>query len=269
MGFKIKFESVFRPRFCAANPSTFDLPRSGTRPPKLNCWIAVILSIAIIRVLAAEGAAPTAAFGKRLYTDNFHGGLVQWVVEQQPGGTVTTQNGRLVIEDVAGCTVWFRSKLTAPVVITYTATVAAKPRVSDLNCFWMATDPARPGDLFAPGHKRDGRFATYDSLRTYYVGYGGNDNTTTRFRRYAGDGTRPLLPEHDLKAPAVLLKPDHAHKITLIVIGGRVQFLRDGTVIFDFRDPQPLTEGWFGFRTVQSRIEIRDFVVREAKPIRR
>jgi hypothetical protein len=48
-----------------------------------------------------------------------------------------------------------------------------------------------------------------------------------------------------------------------------VQFLRDGKVIFDFRDPQPLTDGWFGFRTVQSRIEIRDFVVRQAKLSRR
>ena len=35
------------------------------------------------------------------------------------------------------------------------------------------------------------RSATYDTLRTYYVGYGGNANTTTRFRRYDGTGARP------------------------------------------------------------------------------
>ncbi len=199
---------------------------------------------------------------KRLYSDDFRHGLGQWVVEQRAGGTVTAQDGRLVIQDVAGCTVWFRAKLVAPVAISYTAKVAAKPRLSDLNCFWMATDPARPGDFLAPGHKRDGSFAAYDSLRTYYVGYGGNNNTTTRFRRYAGDGTRPLLPEHDLKAEEFLLKQNHTYKIELVVAGGRVQFLRDGAAIFDFHDPQPLKEGWFGFRTVQSTIEIRDFVVR-------
>ena len=43
------------------------------------------------------------------------------------------------------------------------------------------------------------RFAAYNDLKTYYVGLGGNRNTTTRFRRYIGDPeTRPLLPEHDL-----------------------------------------------------------------------
>jgi hypothetical protein len=188
----------------------------------------------------------------------------RWVVEQQPGGTVTVDDDRLVIADAAGCTVWLRQKLTAPVVITFEATVSSRGRVSDLNCFWMATDPARPGDLLAPGHPRDGRFATYDTLRTYYVGYGGNANTTTRFRRYDGSGARPLLPEHDLSAPDFLLVPDRTYRITLIADGTRARYLRDGDVIFDFADPAPLTEGWFGFRTVNSRIEIRNFEVRRA-----
>jgi hypothetical protein len=49
-----------------------------------------------------------------------------------------------------------------------------------------------------------------------------------------------------------------------VVVGSRVQFQRDGELIFDFTDPEPLTGGWFGFRTVQCRIEIRDFQVRTA-----
>src|SRR6187551_3430900 len=115
-----------------------------------------------------------------------------WVVEQQPGGTVTIKAGEIAIEDVGGCTVWYRPKLTAPVSIRYEARVLSSGRLSDLNCFWMASDP-RHADLFAPGHGRDGKFATYDPLVTYYVGYGGNGNTTTRFRRYDGSGARPLL----------------------------------------------------------------------------
>jgi hypothetical protein len=197
-----------------------------------------------------------------LHRDDFTHGLAQWVVEQQPGGTVTTEHGKLIIADQGGCTVWFRPRLTAPVTISYTARVSSAGRVSDLNCFWMASDPARPDDLFAAGHARDGKFAAYDSLRTYYVGYGGNTNTTTRFRRYDGTGTRPLLPGHDLGAPEFLLKADHDYRITLSVTAdGRVQFSRDGTVIFDWVDPQPLQHGWFGFRTVDSRIEISDFQV--------
>lgn len=197
-----------------------------------------------------------------IHHDDFSGGLDNWIVEQQPGGTVAVADGKLIIDDAAGCTVWFRHRLEAPVVITYTVTMSSASRVSDLNCFWMARDPARPDNLFAAGHTRDGRFATYDSLRTYYVGYGGNTNTTTRFRRYDGTGARPLAPEHDLGAPEFLLEPDRAYRITLIATAdGRVQYLRDGELIFDFTDPEPLTRGWFGFRTVHSRMEVQDFRV--------
>lgn len=199
-----------------------------------------------------------------LFEDRFDADLKNWVVEQQPGGTVTLENRALVIADEGGCTVWFKQRLEAPVVISYTATVSSKARVSDLNCFWMATDPSRTVGLLAPGHARTGAFATYDNLRTYYAGYGGNANTTTRFRRYAGDGSKPLLPEHDLSAPEFLLKADHPYRIVLVVLGSRVQYHRDGELVFDFTDPEPLTGGWFGFRTVQSRIEIRDFQVRAA-----
>ena len=230
---------------------------------KLNRWI---LAIGLAGSLA-QAAVPAARPGALLHADDFHGGLGQWVVEQQPGGTVTVRAGRMIIDDAGGCTVWLRTRLAAPVVISYAAKVSSASRVSDLNCFWMASDPARGADLLAPGHGRDGRFATYDSLRTYYVGYGGNANTTTRFRRYDGSGARPLRPEHERNTPGFLLQPDHTYRITLIATAdGRVQFLRDGEVVFDFLDPEPLTSGWFGLRTVHSRIEISDFAVHAGLP---
>ncbi len=198
-----------------------------------------------------------------LYTDDFAGDLSQWAVEQQPGGSVRVEAGRLIITDQGGCTVWFRPRLTAPVRISYDVTLSSKARVSDLNCFWMASeigDAAVPP--FAPGHARDGKFAAYDTLRTYYVGYGGNANTTTRFRRYDGSGHKPLLPQHDLGAPKFLLQPDHTYHVEITVDGsGRTRWSRDGEVVFDFQDPAPLTSGWFGFRTVQSQMEIAHFRV--------
>ena len=165
-----------------------------------------------------HAAEPSGGAGSALLADDFRQGLAKWVVEQQPNGTVTVANGRLMINDAGGCTVWLREALLAPVRITYTARVSSAARVSDLNCFWMASDPARPGDLLAPGHPRDGQFASYDSLRTYYVGCGGNNNTTTRFRRYDGRGARPLRPEHDLTAREFLLQPDHDYRIALLVL---------------------------------------------------
>src|SRR5581483_7403466 len=104
-------------------------------------------------------------------------------------------------------------------------------RVSDLNAFWMATDSRSPKDLFAT--KRSGKFADYNQLRTYYVGQGGNSNTTTRFRRYIGDAVeRPLLAEHDLRSRDVLLEPNVWQSIRLVAMGSRIQYYRDGRLIF-------------------------------------
>jgi hypothetical protein len=187
-----------------------------------------------------------------------------WVVEQQPGGTVTLKDGVLVINDAGGCTVWWREKMKAPVKISYRAKVTGGERVSDLNCFWMATDPRTDahGDFFAKDSGRDGIFAHYDGLRTYYVGCGGNGNTTTRFRRYDGKGARPLLPEHDKQTEEFLLEDGREYLIEIAVTAdGLTTWSRDGAVVFSYRDPEPLREGWFGFRTVWSRIEVREFKV--------
>ena len=191
----------------------------------------------------------------------FDPALKLWAVEQMPGGTVKARDGVLEIEDKDGCTVWFRQKLTAPVEITYEVVVISKggslDRVSDVNCFWMATEP---GSKAMPAG-RTGRFESYDSLKTYYVGMGGNENTTTRFRRYAGDGSKPLLPEHDLRGAEFLLKPNQTYRLKIIARAAVTEFWRDGKLIFSFRDPAALVEGWFGFRTVHSHLEIRNFSI--------
>jgi hypothetical protein len=190
----------------------------------------------------------------------------QWVVEQMPGGTVKVSGGALEIEDRAGCTIWLKRKLTAPVEIEYDVTVVSKggpsDRVSDVNCFWMANEShaAADADLAVPG-KRNGRFSKYHSLFTYYVGMGGNNNTTTRFRRYDGTSARPLLPEHDLRGPEVLLTPNATYRIRLVARDGVAEFWRDGRRIFSFKDPQPLLSGWFGIRTVNSHLRISRFRV--------
>lgn len=200
-----------------------------------------------------------------LVRDNFDKDLGLWVVEQMPGGRVAAENGALVIEDKGGCTVWLKQSLSAPVRIRYKVTmISAKgplDRVSDLNCFWMATDPRAPADFFAPTTGRTGAFATYDMLRTYYVGCGGNTNTSTRFRRYEGNGSRPLLPEHDLSAARYLLEGNREYQIEILADGEWIEYRRDGELFFRWRDPAPLKEGHFGFRTVWSHQRIRDFQV--------
>lgn len=197
----------------------------------------------------------------------FTADLKDFLVEQMPGGRVSVQDGALVIEDVAGCTVWYRRQLTAPVEISYDAIVVVRDgpfdRLSDLNCFWMAQTPQSPDGVIASTATRTGRFADYDTLATYYVGYGGNHNSTTRFRRYDGTGARPLLPEHDLGDASHLLEANRTYHIRLVARDGRAEYWRDGELIFAYDDPTPLTKGWFGFRTVKSHLVIRNLQIKE------
>jgi rhamnogalacturonan endolyase len=208
------------------------------------------------------------ATAQTLYTDDFRSGTNQWTGELEKGGTVAARGGVLTIDVPAGCTLWFKPELRGAVSIEYEARMvqAGGPndRVSDLNAFWMATDTRSPGDLFAT--KRTGQFADYDQLRTYYVGQGGNSNTTTRFRRYIGQAQqRPLLPEDDLKSP--LLQANVWQKIRLVAMGSRIQYYAGGKLLFDFNDPNPYTRGHFAFRTTDSHIEIRNFSVRRAAAV--
>jgi hypothetical protein len=219
--------------------------------------------LALFTLVAAEPEAPF-RIAKILYSDDFNRGLNQWVAELEQPGTVEAKNGILQLDVPAGATVWFRPELRGPVMIQYEATMIRRggpdDRVSDLNCFWMATDARAPKDLFAT--KRSGKFADYNQLRAYYVGQGGNTNTTTRFRRYIGDPElRPLLPEHDLASAEVFLKANVTQKIQLVANRGRIQYYSDGKRIFDFQDAAPYERGHFALRTTFSHIEVRNFRV--------
>ncbi|MGA1983068.1 MAG: DUF6250 domain-containing protein [Acidobacteriaceae bacterium] len=212
--------------------------------------------------------------GKVLYADDFTHGLDAWRVEMEPAaggtagtgdeGTVAAADGVLDINVPAGVTVWFRQELAGPVMIQYEATVISaggtNDRVSDLNSFWMATDPKAPADFFA--HPRGGKFADYNALDMYYVGLGGNGNTTTRFRRYIGDQVeRPLLKENDLSVaehPEMGIVANRWQAVTLIADGSLIQYWRDGEKIFEMTDPQPYTKGWFGIRTTKNHMQVRN-----------
>jgi hypothetical protein len=54
--------------------------------------------------------------------------------------------------------------------------------------------------------------------------------------------------------------PNKTVKIQVVADGERIQFLRDGEVVFDFTDKEPFREGWFGFRTTRSHIKIDNFL---------
>ncbi len=234
-------------------------------PSVLLLFAAIGAGCAHLGTPSTDNLDPRFQVGKVLYSNEFEKNYGQWITELEKGGTVTIGGGKMEIDVPGGCSVWFRPELIGPVMIEYDATMiksgGVNDRVSDLNCFWMAQDSRSPGDIFAT--HRTGKFADYDQLRCYYVGLGGNYNTTTRFRRYIGvQDNRPLLPEDDLSAAQYLLKPNVRQHITLIACGNLIQYYRDGHKIFELDDPTPYTQGWFAFRTTWNHMVVENFVVR-------
>lgn len=202
----------------------------------------------------------TACNGDALDEKNFD---KNWAVESEsPDYTISFSGGACEIVSPKGLTLWYRHKMSGDIEIEYEATVLTgreTDRLSDLNCFWMASDP-KTGDVFSGMDKRNGVFANCASMRLYYVGFGGNYNSTTRFRRYDGNPGPEIIGEYT--DPEHLLKPDHWYHIRLVCSGGKVQYWIDGELLFDYDDPEPYTEGWFGFRTTLSRTAIRNFTWR-------
>lgn len=196
----------------------------------------------------------------------------QWRIEaEDPSSSVTWKGNTATIIAPKGLTLWCTEKMEGNTIIEYEARIVADKRfrdtrplykttqgvarISDLNCFWMANSCGGYG----------GRFADNYALQTYYVGYGGNWNSTTRFRRYTGD-KRGIADE--AFRPAVLkeytdrehlLKANKWYKIRLEQVNGRIRYYVDGQLLVSYIDPSPLTSGFFGFRTTMAKAELRNF----------
>jgi rhamnogalacturonan endolyase len=174
-------------------------------------------------------------------------------LENSPGSSVNAENNKLVLNTGAGVTVWLKRKLLGNVLITYDRKVITGggpfDRLSDLNQFFMASEPQGQGLAV-----RNGQLDEYNAMKLYYVGMGGNSNTTTRFRKYDGSGNRNLLAEY--KDREHLLAANEIYHIEIEVRNGEVSYSVNGKQFFTFSDKEPLTEGYFGFRATKSHQEI-------------
>ena len=138
--------------------------------------------------------------------------LKNWTIEDHSGEVKIIVSGdTLEITAPKGLTLWYNQRLTSDYEISYRVKMLMQggkyDRLSDLNCFWGANDPEHPGNLFARSEWRNGIFQHYKTLSLFYVGYGGNHNSTTRFRQYfakAADTSdaiaRPVIKEYTDKS---------------------------------------------------------------------
>ncbi|AJR08433.1 hypothetical protein C9J03_10795 [Photobacterium gaetbulicola] len=202
--------------------------------------------------------------GTLIYSDTFNQNLSQWVVEKSAVSEVSIKQAALDIDDAAGTTVWFRHSISTPSVIEFdgTVVVAGGPndRGTDLNFFWMAQEPGSQ-DFFAKSDWRAGDMRKYDPMQLYYIGYGANDNSTTRFRRYPGDGTRPLLPEFDVTDKQFMNIPNQPTNIKIVSLDDQILVFSNNQKLYEINDEEQFKSGKFGFRTWKSHLKIDNFKV--------
>jgi len=219
------------------------------------------VSALALLILAGCASRPS---GGLLYKDDFRS-LENWHIEAEKPGQIRAANGVLDIDVPAGVTLWFKPHLEGPLSIEFEATAVAEggpnDQVSDLNVFWMANNVDGQQPVFA--HVRSGKFEDYNALLTYYVGLGGNRNTTTRMRRYVGDPVlRPLRPGDDLAGDPYMLVPNRRQTIRLVANGRIIEYWRDGTRIFSMEDAASYESGWFALRTTYSHLRVSNLRIR-------
>ena len=215
-----------------------------------------------MKITGASTSEPDTSFKKHnlIFSDDFSKPMNEkfWISEIAPlaDSKVQVQNGKLILDTKGGVTVWLNKLLKENIIIEFDRKVIVaggkNDRLSDFNMFWMASDP-RNTNLFS----RNGVLESYDSLSMYYAGIGGNTNTTTRFRKYDGNGNRILLQE--FKDAAHLLKSNHTYHVKIVMKNGVTSVWMDNICYFTYKDPSPLKEGYFGFRSTKSHHEISRF----------
>lgn len=237
-------------------------------------------------------ALPLAAFAwceaprrlEQVAADDFRAGLGHWRLEaEDPRAVVSARDGVLDIATPAGLSLWWREPLSGDYAIRFTALALPAPasagphagRLSDLNMFWNALEA--DGREPAP---RSGRFADYDTLPTYYAGFGANANTTTRLRLYDGRERRLLAGFADgpIAEPGELpMTPQtrlHAGQALDVEIVSRrptatdpvhLRWRAGGHEVFARADSHPRLQGWFALRTTASRLQIRGFQILQCR----
>jgi len=210
---------------------------------------------------------------KTLIKEDFSKYEENWYTESEKTYTLSYNTKDCYLDIVAekGLTLWYKTPLKKNFKLSFQAFLVNEggqfDRVSDLNFFWMAKDPVNPKNIFKRSEFRKGVFGKYYSLDMYYLGIGGNSNTTTRFRDYNGDydefekeGKRPEII-FEYTDSLHLLKPGHWYEVFITVFNNRTTVVVDGVEYVNYVDFSMPESGWFGFRTTQNHMRLSNFTI--------
>jgi hypothetical protein len=227
-----------------------DHTASGVQVLRSTCFIIPLVAL----LSASSQTVVRSGFSDKDWISEF---------ENPSASSLLITKQMIEVNAAAGATIWYKKKLFGNLVITYDMVVVdsggRNDRVSDLNAFWMASDPAHETPF-----GRNGKFTSYDDLDLYYAGVGGHDNTTTRFRRYRHGTDKSVLQEYTDQEH--LLKGNNLYSIKIVVRDGRTAYSINGEQYFEYADTVPLKEGYFAFRTTRSRQRITNFKIEQQSP---
>jgi len=197
---------------------------------------------------------------KLIYSETFSKDFSNWRAEFElpDSSNISLKDGKQDVLAARGATIWFKPKLSGNIMILYDVYIpysgAKFERVSDMNVFWMASDPSTSGEVV-----RDGKFLSYDNLNLYYAGIGGHNNKFTRFRKYQSNGQKPVLQEYSDKQH--LLAGNTEYQVKIVVHNGLVRYFLNDKLFWELIDEAPYTTGYVGFRTTNSHQQYDNFRV--------
>jgi hypothetical protein len=267
----------------------------------LDYWIFELSQSGSVPVVRGYGQG-LFQVGELLYSDQF-ANLENWVVQIQDSDSeieahIFAGDSTLdVLMPDRGATIWNKQVFSGPITIMFNVVVPSENlhlegvAVRDINCFWHATDTEKSQDIF-DDNRYTGSFISYHKQQGYYASMGGNNNTTTRFRRYPR--TVKNIPVDHISLTNrdgledYLVQSDREYTIQLVVYDDVVQYIVDGKIFYEIREGDsitietsdgssedvkytrelfaPYTEGRFGFRLVRSHHKYSNFRVYRLEP---
>lgn len=250
----------------------------------------------------------TFTIGEELYSTDFSD-QDNWAIQVSTDNTEFAE--RIEVKDgildlympKRGCTAWLKKKFEGPITVTYQVRCPSDTvmgdavMVTDVNNFWHCSDPREfDAILTTTDTHYHGGFLSYHELHGYYASTGGGRNSTTRMRRYprwvdGKDVPHIALNSNDRK-PEFLIEPDAWHTIQLVAFDGIIQYIKDGQVVYEFKDGDTITvetrdkdgrrqkheetytldkypaynEGYFGFRMVSTHHQYKNLKIHRLDP---
>ncbi|MDF7823623.1 DUF6250 domain-containing protein [Pontiellaceae bacterium B12227] len=243
------------------------------------------------------------SIGEELYSTDF-ADQEKWVVQVSTDDTtyeeqIKFKDGMLdLYMPKRGCTAWLNKKFKGNITIVYKVRCPLETvkddgiLATDINNFWHCSDPSNfDAVLTTTDTHYHGGFLSYHEMKGYYACTGGGRNRTTRFRRYPrwidGRDIPHMAVNWNDRKPEFLIEPGKWHTIQLVYCNGLLQYIKDGQVVYEFKEGDTITvetrdeenrrqkheeiytlekypahdAGYFGFRMVGSHHQYKDLKI--------